>query len=107
MEASKKIGWSSTAILCSLIVGLCIIIVLLGTGLRRYPSTMPIASTCSAAISARCHRLPDESPDAVRLPLKYGAAEDVGYDGRKRAAFSSGDVSSLVAGEYYDARTEG
>ena len=41
--------------------------------LRKYPSEdgMPLASTCSAAISAACHR-PEEDKEAHLLPIQWG-----------------------------------
>lgn len=41
--------------------------------LRKWPaaSAMPLVSTCSAAISANCHR-PDQDNDAHLLPVRWG-----------------------------------
>lgn len=43
--------------------------------LRLHPSSMPMVSTCSAAISAACHR-PGEDVDAHLLPVKWGVISE-------------------------------
>lgn len=52
--------------------GTCAIIIVVLFSLRRLPlSNMPMAATCSAAISAACHR-PEQDVYAHLLPLKWG-----------------------------------
>ncbi|KAF2135406.1 uncharacterized protein K452DRAFT_332591 [Aplosporella prunicola CBS 121167] len=46
--------------------------------LPEYP--MPLVSTCSAAISAACHRHPEDK-DAHLLPVKWGYVTDRSGDG--------------------------
>ena len=42
----------------------------------KYPKGIPMASTCSAAISAACHR-PKEDKEAHFFPVEWGV---VGYN---------------------------
>ena len=42
-----------------------------GSGLRRYKGGIPLAGSCSAAISAACHPLVDEG-DVAQVPVKWG-----------------------------------
>lgn len=95
-----QLGWSPTAILISLLVGLLVMVSLFGSGSRRFPSDMPIASTCSVAISSRCHGGPSEGPDAVKRPLRYGTVAGR-KGGADKATFSSRKVGPLVDGKVY------
>lgn len=54
-------GYSPVAILTTIVVGALVLIVGLANGFRRYPATsMPLATSCSAVISAACHPLSSE-----------------------------------------------
>ena len=83
---SSLIGYSNIGIIYSLVVGSIMIISLVTLGLcnsyrpRKHDEeqekpaqsyTMPLVSTCSAAISAACHR-PDEDFDSHLLPVRWG-----------------------------------
>lgn len=70
--------------------------------LRKYPSegAMPLASTCSAAISAACHR-PEADKEAHLLPLQWGI---VGTDDQNTEYCSfttSRTVAAPSIGSYY------
>jgi len=43
------------------------------------PHPMPLVSTCSAAISANCHRH-EKDKDCARLPVIWGFVQDEGAD---------------------------
>jgi hypothetical protein len=79
-----------------------------GSGLvvaqRRYKAGMPLASSCSVAISAACHP-PAGDVDAQLLPVQWGAvnhgvgegeAEVVGH-----CSFSSWPVEMLIPKRLY------
>ena len=83
---SALVGWSSIGMIYSLIVGLAMVATLVAIGLRnkyrpleRYKSqgtaaqsyTMPLVCSCSAAISAACHR-PAEDFQSHLLPVRWG-----------------------------------
>jgi hypothetical protein len=70
--------------------------------LRKYPGedAMPLASTCSAAISAACHR-PEADKEAHLLPVKWGV---VGTNDRNMEYCSfttSRDVVAPSTGSFY------
>jgi len=70
---------------------------------RTLPEGMPLASTCSAAISAACHR-PEEDREAHLLPVQWGAIPgDIEHDELEGGlAFTTHrDVKPPVEGEYY------
>jgi hypothetical protein len=97
-------GYSTMAIILLLIVATFIA----GSGLvvaqRRYKAGMPLASSCSAAISAACHP-PAGDVDAQLLRVQWGAvshgvgegeAEVVGH-----CSFSSWPVEMLIPKRLY------
>ncbi|KAH0371675.1 hypothetical protein KCU65_g1827, partial [Aureobasidium melanogenum] len=97
-------GFSSMAIVLSLFVSGIIILALLANGARKLESGMPLASSCSLAITAACHTGPGDE-DARLLPLKYGVviAEESSSDSEyEHACFSSKEVTPLVEGHLYN-----
>lgn len=93
---SSLIGYSNIGIIYSLVVGSIMTISLVTLGLcksyrpRKHDKqektaqsyTMPLVSSCSAAISAACHR-PDEDFDSHLLPVRWGLV------GRKHWCFTT------------------
>ena len=57
--------------------------------LRKFPGekAMPLASTCSAAISAACHR-PEADKEAHLLPVQWGV-DDVDDQNRGHCTFTT------------------
>lgn len=64
-------GWSPVALICAIIVGSVMILTLLGLSTRSFRSVIPLAGSCSAAISAACHP-PDDDVDAAIKPIMWG-----------------------------------
>lgn len=98
-------GYSSIAIIFVLIVGILMVLALIGLGLRRFRSGMPLAISCSAAISAACHRGPDDANAAV-LPVQWGAVQSSGTDFSngllvEHCTLSSRNVERPVVGTIY------
>ena len=56
-------------------MGSVIFIIFLGNACRILDGDMPLVSTCSAAISAACHR-PAEDTEAHLFPLKWGVVRE-------------------------------
>ena len=86
----------------ALTIGLILVSALVLTGLRKFPSGMPLASTCSAAISAACHPPLPEDEEAYMFPVQWGV---VGRDaeGVEHCSFTTArDVAAPVAGCLYD-----
>jgi hypothetical protein len=103
---AKKVsacGYSSMAIVLSLVVSGAVILALLASAARKLEPGMPLASSCSLAITAACHTSHGDE-DAALLPLKYGvviAEEPDGESGCEHACFSSKEVTPLVDGHWY------
>jgi hypothetical protein len=57
--------------LVAIIIGIVLFLALIALGMRRYSGEMPLASTCSAAISALCHP-PKEDGEASLFPVMWG-----------------------------------
>lgn len=91
-------GFCPGAVILAIIVGTLIMIGAVLLGLQKYTPDMPIVSTSSAAISAACHRDPDD-PDASVLPLKWGVASK--KNGIGHCCFSSKLVAPPVPGQMY------
>ena len=105
-------GWSPDALVATIVVGALVIAALVGFGFRRLPDGMPVASSCSGAISAACHRADGEGEDMVLMPLKYGIVNEIeevdsNRVGFRQVGFSAGEVQPLIEEGFYGSRTEG
>ncbi|KAH0296743.1 hypothetical protein KCU71_g13779, partial [Aureobasidium melanogenum] len=97
-------GFSSMAIVLSLFVSGIIILALLASGTRKLEPGIPLASSCSLAITAACHTGPGDE-DARLMPLKYGvviAEKSDSNNEYEHACFSSKEVMPLVEGHLYN-----
>ncbi|KAE8162407.1 hypothetical protein BDV40DRAFT_288545 [Aspergillus tamarii] len=67
-------GYSPVAIVSAIAVGGFMLFCLIGLGLRRFASGMPVAGSCSRAISAACYPgISSGEGDAVEtMPLQWG-----------------------------------
>ncbi|PVI04891.1 hypothetical protein DM02DRAFT_725568 [Periconia macrospinosa] len=102
---SSSIGYSSISIVLAMFVGVILIVAIIIVGFNfKYevkasrdtgeepPYPMPLASTCSAAISANCHRH-EEDKDCPILPVRWGYVSDVeGGDSGHFTFTTAGDV---------------
>jgi len=94
------VGWSPLGIIISIIVGGAMVLLVWLVGfLGRLPEGMPVVRSCSAAISAACHRL-EWDADAPRKNIAWGVVKP-GEDGTEHAAFSSGEVGLTREGVVY------
>ncbi|OHF03303.1 hypothetical protein CORC01_01356 [Colletotrichum orchidophilum] len=91
-------GWSPLGVLCVLVVIILMMGFLIITERRRLRfGAMPVAGSCSAAISATCH--PDSDEEKMwEKPLRWGVVDSsvVGH-----CSFSSEPVSVPVRGRLY------
>lgn len=93
-------GFSCVAILTSIILGIVLLLALVALGMRRYSGEMPLASTCSAAISALCHP-PEEDAEVALFPVMWG---EVSHDekGVGHCSFTTAaDVQKPIIGSLY------
>lgn len=96
----STIGYSCIAIIAVIILGAIVVALRILNGFRKYRPGMPLVGSCSAAISAACHR-PTEDIDAASLPVLWGAVrgQEEGVVGH--CCFTSFEVSLPVDGELY------
>lgn len=84
VQINNRVGFSPMASLLALILTTLMLLFFLGLGLlKKHPgveSSMPMVSTCSAAISAACHRHKDDV-DAHLLPVQWGTIPEKGEIG--------------------------
>ncbi|KAJ5894097.1 hypothetical protein N7495_005788 [Penicillium taxi] len=68
-----RLGFSPIFILLSILVGAVMILTLCILAFKRLKSNVPLAGSCSAAISAACHAPTQEDSDtAIRSKVKWG-----------------------------------
>ena len=95
-------GYSPMAIIFAIILGLIVVLVGISNGLRRVSVSMPLASSCSAAISAACHP-PKTDVSASLKRVMWGVSnesdESVGH-----CTFTSLEVEAPIAGRRYAGR---
>ncbi|KAJ5787345.1 hypothetical protein N7457_002335 [Penicillium paradoxum] len=103
-------GYSPVAIVCSLVVGGCMFLCLVGLSAKPFETAMPVAGGCSLAIAAACHpafdptdnvviKSNDEDTNMAHLPVQWGS---VPVDGRVgHYSFTSEDVEMPKAGKIY------
>ena len=68
----STVVYSPLALLTVIICGTVVVAIGIMNGFRTYRPGMPIVGSCSAAISAACHR-PADDVDAALKPVKWGA----------------------------------
>ncbi|KAH7319986.1 hypothetical protein B0I35DRAFT_225134 [Stachybotrys elegans] len=101
-ESFKGCGFSPYPILFSLVIGAAMMIALLWLSRRQLEPTVPLAASCSLAISAATHAAQGET-DAAIMPIQYGIVPAAGKDeeGYRRIGFSSERVEPLSLTEVY------
>lgn len=92
------IGYSDLGLISVLCLGFILGLVVHILGFRRFKPGMPLAGTCSAAISAACHR-PADDLHASTLPVMWGALQEDRVVGH--CCFTSHEVSQPVEGSHY------
>ena len=54
-EAIRSAGYSPSALLTTIVVGFAVLVIEIANGFRQYQVGIPLAESCSAAVSAACH----------------------------------------------------
>lgn len=99
-------GYSNIGLVFVLGLGSLLVLCLVGLGLRRFNVDVPLAGSCSIAISAACHQ-PEADADAAFKPVKWGVVSSyevkTRFKGRDvgHGCFTSLDVTRPVEGELY------
>ncbi|RYN29959.1 hypothetical protein AA0113_g682 [Alternaria arborescens] len=98
----KTLGYSPPAMASVIVLAGIMVISIIAFGYIPYKRGMPLAGTCSMAISAACHpavRVEDGNSIAEQK-LKWGVVS-TGVDGLGHCAFSAGNVGAIVKGRLY------
>jgi hypothetical protein len=90
-------GYSPIAIVITLIVGTFLALFVSVLGLRKYKPGMPLAGSCSAAISAACH---GRAGIDTTAPLQWGVTSEEGVE-IGHCAFSDRAVRTPIDGVLY------
>lgn len=90
---------SCLPILLVILLGIAMLIAAIANGFRKLHSQMPVAGSCSVAISAACQR-PVGDVDAAFQPVSWGDIKqediDIGH-----CCFTSYDTDDLTIGRVY------
>ena len=97
-QAISTCGYSCIAIITVLFAGSLLLTLGFVNGFRRYQPGIPLAASCSVAISAACHP-PADDMNAAFGDVQYGEVE--AKTGVRHCTFTSHAVTVPVAGEYY------
>ena len=101
-ETRNNVGYSCIAIIFVLALGILALLSAVGMGYKPFAAEITCVGSCSAAISASCHVLGEDSEQIVRKEVRWG---DVGITlntGVRHLAFSSKEgVRKPVFGEAY------
>ena len=97
IQTISAIGYSCIAIITVIFLGAILLLLEVLNGFRVHRG-MPLAGSCSAAISAACHR-PEQDVDAATKPVMWGVVSS--KNGVGHCCFTSLEVSRPIPGELY------
>ena len=97
-SVGSYIGYSRLAFVTALLLGSVVVILSILNGFRNYKPGIPLVGSCSAAISAACHR-PREDEDAADKTLMWGVVSM--KDGVGHCCFTSFEVTTPIKDERY------
>jgi hypothetical protein len=99
---TRTCGYSPVAMLAVVILGVFMMVIVVGFGYMPYKHGMPLAGSCSLAISAACHPGQHLKEGIVfsEQELQWGVVS-TSVDGVGHCAFSSKEVESLIKGRTY------
>ncbi|CAN9468624.1 unnamed protein product [Alternaria alternata] len=102
----KTLGYSPLAIIAVLALGGLMVISMVAFGYIPYKRGMPLAGTCSLAISAACHPTEQVEGDEniAEKMLQWGVVS-IGEDEIGHCAFSADEVGAVVKGKLYGGTT--
>lgn len=101
--AIASCGFSPLAMIFTASVAMAILLGTLAVGwCRKFPSSgIPLAGSCSLAISAACHRPAWDSEASLRAIMWGAVCDGDGEDGPTHCCFTSSDVSQVQNGKMY------
>lgn len=104
-DSISTVGYSCIAIFFAIIVGVVAVTAGVLNGFRRYNPGIPLVGSCSAAISAACHR-PNDDSSASLLPLQWGCVDTDSGNNTGHCCLTSFDVTSPENGHFYTGKEE-
>ena len=96
----SEVGYSCLPILLTVLLGISMLLVAVGSGFRKFASHIPVAGSCSVAIAAAAHQ-PKSDVDAAVLPVQWGEVNSEGTDEIGHCCFTSEEVHDLIEGRMY------
>ena len=95
-------GYSPIAIICVIVFGFLVVLVGVANGFRKTKGGMPLAGSCSAAISAACHA-PDADASSKRLMWGVVINDNANSSSRSvgHCSFTSLEVEAPIVGNRY------
>ncbi|KAF2846178.1 hypothetical protein T440DRAFT_246501 [Plenodomus tracheiphilus IPT5] len=93
------LGFSPSAIISVIVLGSLMVVSIIAFGYVPYKRGMPLAGSCSLAISAACHGEENEG-NAAMEKLQWGVVS-MGQDGVGHCAFSTKEVRGPAEGAVY------
>ncbi|KAK3899103.1 hypothetical protein C8A05DRAFT_46749 [Staphylotrichum tortipilum] len=95
-------GWSPLSVGCTISAGALLVLLPILFGILPFPSGLPVAGSCSAAIAAACHQTPSES-ESWDKPLELGvpANKETGPTSADHCFFSSNEMRYPEKGRWY------
>ena len=103
-QSISTCGYSNIAIIFVIALGSLLVLIVILHGFRSFNCKMPLASSCSAAISAACHP-PELDTDAALKPLQWGEVKNYegqgGKEGKRHCSFTSFAVKEPLEDEPY------
>jgi hypothetical protein len=105
-DSVATVGYSCAPMLGVIVVGVCMLYSLYVVWDRELQYHVPIAVSCSFAISAHAHR-PEADVGASLLEVNWGVVEESSTpDGIGHCAFTSQGVTEMLEGNMYAGRAE-
>jgi hypothetical protein len=99
-DSKSACGFSSLSLMIFVAVGLLVLAVIGVIGFWKMPMRMPIAGSCSLAISAACHP-PPEDVDPQLKSVMWGVVKARAGEENRHCSLSSGQVTVPREGEIY------
>ena len=97
-DSFASVRYSPIGMITVILLGGLILLFLNLIGFRKHQYGLPLAGTCSAAISAACHR-PQDDIDAAHKPVMWGAVDH--EDNVGHCCFTSQKVTGPVEWKRY------
>ena len=99
-DSISTVGYSPIAIFSATVIGSIAVIAGIVNGFRTFTGDIPLVGSCSAAISAACHRVPEE-PMASLMAVQWGCVDANNGSEVMHCTVSSMDVTAPVPGLVY------